>query len=514
MNLDVLIIGAGFSGLYAIHKFRQLGLRVLAVEKGDGIGGTWHWNRYPGCRCDVSSVEYSYSFSSELQQEWTWTELMSSQPELLSYINHVADRFQLRRNIRLKTRVEQLAYDEETCHWTTVTEGGQTFCSRFVVMATGCLSMPNTPSFHGMEDFTGKVYHTGFWPHEGVDFSGLHVGVIGTGSSGIQAIPELAKQARQLTVFQRTPNYTVPSGNGLLSASFTQAVKENYEELKRHGRNSFLGYVLPFGGARFGEPMANILETTAEERAALLDSRGFGATRYDVWANTMVDHRANELACEMYREQVRRVVKDPTIAEGLTPRGYPMGCKRQVIDQGYFETFNRDNVKLVDLRNGGIERITGTGVQTQQGHFALDALVFATGFDAMTGAIANVDIQGRNSEALAETWKAGPVNYLGLQVHGFPNLFTVTGPGSPSVLSNMIMSIEQHVDWIADCLAHMRTKGHRSIEPSLEAQSKWVAHVNSVAEDLAFVNPSCSSWYLGANIPGKPRIFMPYAGGV
>ncbi len=511
-ELDVVVVGAGFAGLYALHRLRGLGLSVRVLEAASDVGGTWYWNRYPGARCDVPSVEYSYSFSKELEREWDWTEVMAGQPEILRYANHVADRFDLRPDIQLDTRVASAHYDEQRRRWRVETEAGEAFDTRYCIMATGCLSSPNTPTIEGAGDFAGALYHTGQWPHEGVDFTGVRVGIIGTGSSGVQSIPVIAAQAEHLTVFQRTPNYTLPAGNRPISDEDRERARAAYDEIRRSERESMTGFIFGFGGNPIVIPTQQILETTPEERLAAVEAEGFGAIgRYE---DALVDAEANELACEMYREQVRRIVRDPQTAEGLMPRDYPLGCKRPVIDTDYFATFNRDNVTLVDLRRGGIERITPTGVQTAQGHFDLDALVYATGFDAMTGTLLRVDIRGREGLPLKAQWEAGPRTYLGLQVHGFPNLFTVTGPGSPSVLSNMIVSIEQHVDWIADCIAHMRDRGLSTIEATPEAEEKWIAHVNEAAEGTMLTAPSCNSWYLGANIPGKPRIFMPYVGGV
>jgi cyclohexanone monooxygenase len=509
---DAIVVGAGFGGLYALHRMRRQGLSVRVLEAASDVGGTWYWNRYPGARCDVPSVEYSFSFSKELEQEWDWTEVMAAQPEILRYINHVADRFDLRRDIQLETRVSSAHYDEDQRRWRVETEAGEVFEARFCIMATGCLSSPNTPTIEGADDFAGSVYHTGQWPHEGVDFKGVRVGIIGTGSSGVQSIPVIAESAEQLTVFQRTPNYTLPAGNRPLSDADRANAKAVADQLRQGERESLAGFVLGFGGNPLPTPTEEILATTRDERLAAIEAEGFQAlNRY---LDVPTDAEANELACEMYRDQVGRLIHDPETADGLMPRDYPLGCKRPVIDTNYFATFNRDNVRLVDLRKGGIERITPTGIQTAQGHFEFDALVYATGFDAMTGALLRMDIRGRDATPLKAHWEAGPRSYLGLQMHGFPNLFTMTGPGSPSVLSNMIVSIEQHVDWIADCIAYMDQRGFATIEPTARAEEKWIAHVNEAAEGTMFTAASCNSWYLGANIPGKPRIFMPYVGGV
>ncbi len=514
-ELDVVVVGAGFAGMYMLYRLRRLGLKVQVLEAGSDVGGTWYWNRYPGARCDVPSMEYSYSFSKELQQEWDWTEVMAAQPEILTYANRVADRFDLRPDIHFDTRVSAAHYDDDTKQWRVTTEQGDVYVARYCIMATGCLSVPNTPAIPGAEAFTGPVYHTGQWPHAGVDFSGVQVGIVGTGSSGIQAIPVIAEQAAHLTVFQRTPNYTMPAHNRPLTGEFREKAKAEYDQIRETQRQSqagIIGYGFGFGGADLEMPTQHILQSTEEERRHVLDTMGFAAIRK--YVDIGLDMNANELACEMYRRQVSRVVKDQSTAERLMPRGYPIGCKRPVIDSHYYETFNRDNVTLVDLRQGGIERITGTGIQTAQGHFEFDALVYATGFDAMTGALLRVDIKGRGGLPLKTHWQAGPRTYLGLQMHGFPNLFCITGPGSPSVLSNMIVSIEQHVDWITDCISHLTTRQVLAIEPTAEAEGQWIEHVNRIANGTMLTAPSCNSWYLGANIVGKPRIFMPYAGGV
>ena len=512
---DVIVVGAGFAGMYALHKFRGLGLRTQVLEAGKDVGGTWYWNRYPGARCDVPSIEYSYSFDKDLEQEWDWTEIMAAQPEILEYANHVADRFDLRKDIQFQTRVDSAVFDENSNCWTVVTESGQTYTARFCVMATGCLSVPNTPRIDGQDNFAGSVYHTGNWPEGGVDFSDAAVGIIGTGSSGIQSIPVIAEQAKHLTVFQRTPNYTMPAANAPLKTEFLRQAKENYSAIRAEQRASqvgIVGYGFGFGGAENVVPTQEIKQTTPSERQRLVEEEGFLAIRR--YADVALDEEANELACEMYRDQVKRVIKDPATAQALMPRDYPMGCKRPVIDTNYYETFNRDNVTLVDLRQGGIEEITEAGVRTAKADYTFDVLVYATGFDAMTGARGKIDIRGRENRALTEYWEAGPRTYLGLQVAGFPNLFTVTGPGSPSVLSNMIVSIEQHIDWIARCISDLDQRGAQTIEATTEAEDEWIAHVNDVAQNTMFTAKSCNSWYLGANIPGKPRIFMPYVGGV
>jgi cyclohexanone monooxygenase len=506
-QVDAVVVGAGFAGLYMLHRLRGLGLSARVFEAGDGVGGTWYWNRYPGARCDVESMDYSYSFSDELQQEWTWTERYAAQPEILKYINHVADRFDLRRDIQLSTRVTSAVFDEATSRWAIETDHGDRVSARFCIMATGCLSTAQVPTFPGLETFRGTRYHTGHWPHEGVDFTGQRVGVIGTGSSAIQSIPIIAEQAAHLFVFQRTPNFSVPAHNAPLDPELARRVKASYADYRRQARESRIGFVVE-------RSEASALAVTPEEREREYEKRwnrgglGFTATYVDL----LTSQEANDTAAEFCRARIRTLVRDPAVAEALVPRHYPVGTKRMCVDTDYYDTFNRANVTLVDIRTAPIEAITPQGLRTRDGSYALDSLVFATGFDAMTGALLRIDIRGRAGVTLQQRWAEGPRTYLGLAVAGFPNLFTITGPGSPSVLSNMIVSIEQHVDWIADCLAHLCAHGRAAIEATAPAEQAWLAHVNEVGH--ATLYPRADSWYMGANVPGKPRIFMPYIGGV
>ena len=511
-RLDAVVVGAGFSGLYMLHRLREMGLDVRVLESGDGVGGTWFWNRYPGARCAVPSLEYSFGFSAELQQEWAWTEIMPAQPEVLRYLNHVADRFDLRPDIQLETRVTAATFDEAKRRWTLTTDAGERLSAPFCIMATGCLSAPLDPRFEGVELFEGSVLRTARWPAEGVDLSGERVGIIGTGSSGVQCIPVLAEEADHLFVFQRTPTYTFPANNGPLDREFQQYVKQNYDELRSRQRRSDTGGSDFAVGALFSVPSQSLLELSEEERSDAIDRLGFAVIRS--FSDVRSDPDANAIAVEMYCEAIRRTLDDSAVADGLSPRNYPIGCKRQVIDTDYFATFNRKNVTLVDLRDGSIEEITAKGLRTENSEYAFDVLVLATGFDAMTGALRRIDIRGRDGRALAAKWADGPRAYLGLQRAGFPHLFTITGPGSPSVLSNMMVSIEQHVEWIGDCIAYLRENEIEEIEPTVEAENAWAAHVNEVAKGTMFTAPTCNSWYLGANVPGKPRIFMPYVGGV
>jgi cation diffusion facilitator CzcD-associated flavoprotein CzcO len=506
-QFDAVIVGAGFAGMYMLHRLRGLGFSARVIEAGTGVGGTWYWNRYPGARCDVESLDYQYSFSDELQREWAWTERYATQPEILRYAEHVADRFDLRRDIRFETRVTAAAFDEATSRWTVETDRGDRLAARFLIAATGCLSASRVPDFAGLDTFQGDWYHTGRWPHEGVDFTGKRVGVIGTGSSGIQSIPLIAQQAAHLFVFQRTPNFSLPALNEKLSPERVQQYKEQFAELKRRARESVTGILV-------NPNQQSALEVDPEERDREFEVRWEqgGFHLLESYIDLLGSVEANETVAEFVRRKIREVVKDPALAEKLAPRDHPLGTKRICIDTDYYETYNGDNVTLVDIRTSPIEAITPTGLRTTDREYELDAIVFATGFDAMTGALLAIDVRGRGGQSLRDAWATGPRTYLGLSVAGFPNLFTITGPGSPSVLSNMIVSIEQHVDWIADCLAWLREQGRDTIEATVEAQDAWVAHVNEVADRTLY--PRANSWYLGANVPGKPRVFMPYVGGV
>jgi cyclohexanone monooxygenase len=503
---DAVVVGAGFAGLYALHRLRQLGLSVRAFEAGGGVGGTWYWNRYPGARCDVESLDYSYSFSHELQQEWAWSERYASQPEILRYLEHVADRFDLRRDVQLRTRVTSAAFDEQAGRWEIVTDRGAA-SARFCVLATGCLSVPQAPDLPGLADFQGRQFHTARWPHEGVDFTARRVGVVGTGSSGVQSIPLIARQAAHLFVFQRTPSFCVPAWNAPLDPERERQVKDAYAEYRRQARESRVGFVVPTNAAP-------ALQVDAEARRQAYESSwargglGFAATFPDL----LLNRDANDTAAEFVRARIRDVVRDPAVADALTPRAYPVGAKRLCVDTDYYATFNRDNVTLVDLRQSPLEGVTAQGIRTRDREYALDDLVLATGFDAMTGAVLKIDLRGRGGLELRRKWANGPRAYLGLAVAGFPNLFLITGPGSPSVISNMIVSIEQHVDWIADCIAHLRSRGLGRIEAVAEAEDAWAAHVNEIGNLTLY--PLADSWYVGANVPGKPRALMPYLGGV
>jgi cation diffusion facilitator CzcD-associated flavoprotein CzcO len=510
-QFDVVVIGAGFGGLYALHRLRDEGLRVRVLEMGDGVGGTWYWNRYPGARVDVEGIEYSYSFSKEIEQEWNWSEVMPSQPELERYLNFVTDRLDLRRDIQFSTRVASLDYDDANAQWTVRTDEGESFVAQFVVAATGCLSAPLIPSIEGIDSFDGVSLYTSMFPKEGFDFTGKRVAVIGTGSSGVQTIPEVAAQAAHTYVFQRSAAFTRPANNRPIEAAEMEAIKAEYPALRQRQLESFAG-TLRFGAVTI-TPVPDdqkILDAPMDERLSKVDELGWGAPW--AWSDVMFDIDANRAGVDLYGELIRRHVNDSSVAESLVPH-YPIGCKRLILDTGYFEVFNRDNATLVDLRKNPIQRITPGGVQTEHAHFDVDVIVYATGFDAMTGALNRIDIRGRNGELLRDVWADGPRTMLGLQVAGFPNFFTVTGPGSPSVHTNMVMAVEQHVDWIADCLSYLERNGKRAVEATSEAQDAWVEHVASLAHGTIRASQSCNSWYIGANVPGKPRVYQAYIGG-
>ena len=505
--IDAVVVGAGVAGMYMTYRLRQLGLAVVGFEAGSDVGGTWYWNRYPGARCDVQSIDYSFSFSAELQQNWDWTERFASQPEILAYLNHVADRFELRSHYRFDTRVTSAILDETALHWTIVTHTGHEVSARYCVFATGSLSNASTPDIPGLADFAGSTLHTGNWPPEGLDCAGKRLGLIGTGSSGIQVAPMLAKVAKHLYVFQRTANFSIPAPNRFLTDDERAAVKANYDERRRLSRAS--------GGGSIHETHSRpTLEVSdLERRLAYEAAWELGGVLFaKTFPDQLTDVAANDTASAFVADKIRSVVKDPAVADLLVPTDHPIGTKRICSDSGYYQTFNRDNVTLVDIRAHPIQRITAEGIATNQDHWDLDAIVFATGFDAMTGALRRIDIRGREDLALADAWAEGPTTYLGLTVASFPNLFVMTGPGSPSVLANMILAAEHHADWIAECIAHLDSRNLAGIEATETAQASWVAHSDKLANATLF--PAAASWYLGSNIPGKPRMFMPFIGGL
>lgn len=514
LDADVVVVGAGMSGLYALKRLRDDGFRVVVLEKGPAVGGTWFWNRYPGARCDIPSLEYSFGFDPQLEQEWVWTEHFASQPEIERYLNHIADRYDLRRDIRLSTGVVAMTFDEDNDTWVVDTDTGEQLRARFAIMATGGLSAPHRPSWPGIETFAGTIVQTSLWPEEGVELEGKRIGIVGTGSSGVQAIPELAKVAEHLTVFQRTAAFTWPSQNQPLSDDDQAAVKARYREVREEQYASFSGTAGTTGAVifTFATDERRILESTPEEREAALAEHGFSACR--IWTDTATDLDANEMAVELFREMVRRTVRDPAVAEALSPRGYPLGCKRPVLDAHYFETFNRDNVSLVDLQADPIQEVTATGIRTEQRFVELDVLVLATGFDAMTGALTRIDVRGRDGRSLRDDWANGPRTYLGVATEGYPNLFIMVGPGAPGVLATYPPQIELQLGWIADFLRHLVDHGDTRVEATSAAQDEWGEHVNAVADGTMFTAASCNSWYNGGNIEGKPRVFLPYVGGL
>ncbi len=511
---DVLVIGAGFSGLYMLHRLRELGMRTRVLEAAENVGGTWRFNRYPGARCDIESIEYSYSFSEEIQQEWVWTESMPAQPEIEAYLNFVADRLDLRRDIQFGAKVVAMTFDEEAGEWLVRTEAGDAFRVPFVVAASGILSVPLEPDIPGMGTFTGTSLFTSRWPRGGVDLTGKRVGVIGTGSTGVQLIPVVAREALHLSVFQRSPAYTLPWRVHRFEPGELDDMKARYGDIRAAQRAH------PIGAARLsafsvllemlGRPP--LKSATREEQLRAIEENGvMGALN---WGDIFFDIEANRMAAALYGEAVARIVKDPDTAASLVPV-HPFACKRPIIDQGYYETFNRDNVTLVDLRKSPIREVTPAGIRTENRVHELDVIVYATGFDAMTGALSRIDVRGRGGMSLGEFWATeGPLSYLGLAVAGFPNLFTVQGPGSPSAATNFVAALEQHVEWIGDCVAYLRANDIRTIEALSTAQQEWIDHATALVAPTVLVHPSCNSWYNGGNVPGKKRMYMGYTGGI
>lgn len=510
IEVDAVVVGAGFSGLHLLWKLRKHGYTAIAFDKGKEVGGTWHWNRYPGARCDVDSHDYSFGFDEELEQEWEWTERYPSQPELQAYLSHVADRFDLRRDIRLETAVTEAHFDENAQKWIVRTDSGDTCIATFCLMAVGCLSVPKDVDVPGLEDYTGPIHRTSSWPEDGVDFSGLKVAAVGTGSSGVQAIPEIAKQAGRLTVLQRTANFVIPARNHKLDPAYVADVKANYRERRRLSRS------LPAGCIRDDNPKT-AFEVSDEERRAEFEKRweGGGIAFLGAYSDLMVDQKANDAVSDFIRSKIDEIVTDPDTADSLKPYGYPMGAKRPVVGTDWYETFNRDNVELVDLRKRPLDRFTAKGMRLADGtEYEFDAVVLATGFDAFTGAFTSMDIRGRGGRTLTDAWSEGPKTHLGLGTAGFPNMFIIANVGSPSVLANMVTAIEQHVEWTIETMDHMRDNGFTTIEATEDAQEAWVQTVEEIADTTLWPQGQSGSWYRGANIDGKPQIFMPYAGGI
>lgn len=501
-SYDVVVLGAGIAGIYSVYKFREQGLSVRCFEAASDVGGVWFWNRYPGARCDVESIDYSYSFSDELQQEWNWTEKYATQPEILSYLQHVTDRFELRPHMQFNTRITQAELAEDELSWTIRTDAGDEVTARFFVIAAGPLSNANVPDFAGLDDFQGDILHTAYWPHEGYDFTGKKVGLIGTGSSGIQVTPHLAADAEHLHVFQRTANYSIPAGNRPVDPEY----KANYAERRAMSWTSG-------GGSPHRAHPQSALEVSEEERQRAYEERWkLGGVLFSkTFPDQLSNLEANETARKFWEAKIRSVINDPEVAELLIPNDHPIGAKRICTDSDYYETFNRPNVSLVSLKKTPLVGMDATGINTTEQHYDLDVIVLATGFDAMTGSVAKVDIIGRDGKTLNEAWAEGPRTYLGLGIHGFPNMFNLTGPGSPSVLANMVLHSELHVNWVANLIAHLEEQGAVGAEATSEAVDAWVDECRRVAEG-SLLNTT-DSWYLGANIPGRPRVFMPYASG-
>lgn len=503
---DAIVVGAGFAGLYQVYRLHQAGYRVRGFEKAPDVGGTWYWNRYPGARCDIDSITYSYSFDPELEREWRWPHRYAAQPDILRYAQHVAERYDLRRHFTFGTTVESAHYDDTRGRWQVRTSGGEALSAQFLIMATGCLSKPLELQFKGFEQFRGAHYATSRWPHEGVDFTGKRVGIIGTGSSSIQSTPLIAQQAAHLFVFQRTPQFAIPAWNRPIGDDEMRQIQQTYAEHRAQMRASEVGvaYTLPDHPATQADPdgLQRQLETAWQRGGYLM---------LVAYPDLLTDLASNQIVSEWVKDKIRARIEDPVLAEKLMPQ-YPLGAKRLCVDTDYFETFNRDNVSLVDLRESALDGFTEKGLRTVDGtEYELDAVVFATGFDAMTGALLAVDIRGRDGVRLCDKWREGTLNYLGISVSGFPNLFTITGPGSPSVLYNMVSSIEQHVDFVFDTIEHLRRQGYTRIEARAREERAWTRYVDWVSKQTIYTR--VKSWYTGENVAGKTTGFMPYAGG-
>jgi cation diffusion facilitator CzcD-associated flavoprotein CzcO len=504
--LDAVVIGAGFGGMCMVQRLRSMGLKVQGIEAGADVGGVWYWNRYPGARCDLMSIDYSYSFSEEIQQEWTWSEQFAAQPEILAYANFVADRLDLRKEFQFNTRVERAQFDEARSLWIVRTDRGELLEATYCIMATGPLSVPKDPGYPGAEDFKGDVYYAARWPHEPVSFAGKRVGVIGTGSTGIQIVPVVAEEAQELFVFQRTPSFTMPMRNKPLDAEYVAQVKRHYPALRAAARNTAIGGVRP-------QTTRPLFSVTPEDRLELMEDswRRGGLAFLGTFSDVLTNAEANEIVAEFVRGKIGEVVNDPDTAERLKPRGYPIFARRPCLDTDYYESFNRPNVHLVDLLEDPIERLTGRGVKTSRGEIELDALIMATGYDGLTGAMLAIDIEGRGGRRLADKWRDGARSYLGLAMEGFPNLFMICGANGPAALANIVTLDEQNTDWIADCITHMRKNGFATVEADAQSEADWMDAIAALAEKSLM--PKANTWYVGANVEGKPRVFSLYSGG-
>ena len=504
-RLDAIVVGAGFAGVYMLYRLREAGFSARVIEAGSGVGGTWYWNRYPGARCDIESMQYSFQFSEDLQQEWQWSERYASQPEILGYIEHVVERLDLARDITLDTRVEAATFDEAANEWVVETDTGRTMRARMFILGVGCLSATNLPDFEGYDDFEGPIYHTGLWPKEGVDFTGKRVGIIGTGSSAVQSIPLIAEQADHLYVFQRTANYVVPAQNRPLGREEVASIKSDYKGFRARAKTRPTAFVFPYY-------TDSALDLSDDDRRARLEGQWEvgGLPFLGAFGDILTNEDANATVIEFWRDKIRETVKDPATAEVLIP-DEAFGCKRLCAGTDYYETYNRADVTLVDVRPAGVERFTASGLHAAGKDYALDAIITATGFDAMTGSVTRIKITGAGGQTIQDKWRPGPGNYLGLTVAGFPNMFNILGPGSPSVLATMVTGAEHHAEWIAQCMSWMRENDKTRIEATAEAEAEWGAEVARAAK--VSLRSTCDSWYVGSNIPGKARVFMPYIGG-
>lgn len=508
--LDMIVIGAGFSGLYMLYQARVSGLRVRCIEAGDDVGGTWYWNRYPGARVDIESMEYSYSFSEELQQQWDWSERYAAQPELLAYAQHVAERFSLRDDIQFSTRVQAAHFDEARGIWAVHTSRGDTLEAQFCVFATGLISEPHKPEFEGLDSFSGKTYLTARWPQEGADFTGQRVGVIGTGSSGIQVIPEIARQAAHLTVFQRTPAFTVPLRNCPSTAEHRREIKTHYRKIRENQLNSFGGFTALHSRST-PAPTESAMAVPAEDRRARYEDfwQSGGLCFYNTYTDILLDESANETLSEFLRNKMRQRVRDPQIAEKLVPQDYPVLTRRLSADTDYCETFDRSNVSLIDVREDPIVRFETSGLRLQSGPVELDAMVFATGFDIQTGAMDKVDIRGRGGRSLKSDWSEGLSSYLGMMTRGFPNLIWLNGPGSP--FFNPLLQAEFQGQWLDQLIRHMKQNRLQCVEPHLQDEKDWVQLTDAIGNATLF--PKSRNYYMGDNVPGKPRRVLFFFGG-